>query len=83
MILVSFFSEDNALFDEIKICHIFEYESNKNLAFRFFGDTQYTSIALWKQFTSMNMLSVESQKGINNVSAENQKVANTIEFLQQ
>ena len=44
MILVSFFSEDNVLSDEIKICYIFEYQSNKNLAFRFFWDTWYNSL---------------------------------------
>ena len=32
-ILVSFFSEDNVLSDEIKICYIFEYQSNENQAF--------------------------------------------------
>ena len=37
MILVSFFSEDNVLSDETKICYIFEYQSNENRAFRFFG----------------------------------------------
>ena len=37
MILVSFFSEDNALSDEIKICYIVEYQSNENQAFLFFG----------------------------------------------
>ena len=37
MILVSFFSEDNILSDEIKICSIFEYQSNENRVFRFFG----------------------------------------------
>ena len=36
MILVSFFSEDNVLFDEIKICYILEYQSNENRVFRFF-----------------------------------------------
>ena len=41
MILVSFFSEDNVLSDEIKICYIFEYQSNENRAFRFLGDTRY------------------------------------------
>ena len=35
MILVSFFSEYNVLSDEI--CYIFEYQSNENRAFRFFG----------------------------------------------
>ena len=39
MILVSFFSEDNVLSDEIKICFIFEYQSNENRAFPFFGGT--------------------------------------------
>ena len=37
MTLVSFFSEDNVLSNEIKICYIFEYQSNENRAFRFFG----------------------------------------------
>ena len=37
MVLVSFFSEDNVLSDDIKICYIFEYQINKNQAFRFFG----------------------------------------------
>ena len=37
MILVSFFSEGNVLSDEVKICYIFEYQSNENRAFRFFG----------------------------------------------
>ena len=37
MILVSFFAEDYVLSDEIKICYIFEYQSNENWAFRFFG----------------------------------------------
>ena len=41
MILVSFFAEDNVLSDEIKLCYIFEYQSNKNRAFRFLGDTRY------------------------------------------
>ena len=37
MILVSFFSEDNVLSDEIKLCD-FEYQSNENQTFRsFFG----------------------------------------------
>ena len=36
MILVSFFSEDNVLSDDIKICYIFEYQSNENWAFWFF-----------------------------------------------
>ena len=44
MILVSFFSEDNVLSDEIKICYIFEYQSNENRAFRFWGDTWYISL---------------------------------------
>ena len=43
MILVSFFSEDIVLSDEIKICYIFEFQSNENGAFRFFGDTRYIS----------------------------------------
>ena len=36
MILVSLFSEDNVLSDEIKMCYIFEFQSNKNRAFHFF-----------------------------------------------
>ena len=44
MILVPFFLEDNALSDEIKICYIFEYQSNENRAFRFLGDTRYIRI---------------------------------------
>ena len=47
MILVSFFSEDNVLSDEIKICYIFEYQSNGNQAFCFFGTPGvYTSLWL-------------------------------------
>ena len=41
MILVIFFSEDNVLSDEIKICYIFAFQSNKNWEFHFFWDTQY------------------------------------------
>ena len=44
MILVSFFSEDNVLSDEIKICCILEYQSNENRAFRFLGKSRYTHI---------------------------------------
>ena len=44
MILVSFFSEDYALSDEIKVCYFFEYQSNENRAFRFFGDIQYSQM---------------------------------------
>ena len=47
MILVSFSSEDNVLSDEIKICYIFEFQSNKNRAFCFFGDTQYIPHIEW------------------------------------
>ena len=36
MIFVSLFSEDNVLSDEIKICYIFEYQSNENQGLRFF-----------------------------------------------
>ena len=35
MILVSFFSEDKVLSDEIKICYIFEFQSNEIRASRF------------------------------------------------
>ena len=49
MILVSFFSEDNVLSDEIKMCYIFEYQSNENQAFHFLGDARYRLILLgWK-----------------------------------
>ena len=41
MILVSFFSEDNVLSDEIKICYIFKFQINENRGFRFFWDTWY------------------------------------------
>ena len=41
MILVSFFWEDNVLSDEIKICCIFEYQSNKIVPL--FWDTRYYS----------------------------------------
>ena len=41
MILISFFSEDNVLSDEIKICYIFEYPSKENWAFQVFWDTRY------------------------------------------
>ena len=40
----NFFSEDNVLSDEIKIGNIFEYQSNENQAFCFFGDTRYSSL---------------------------------------
>ena len=39
---VSFFSEDNVLSDEIKICYIFEYQSNEHRAFLFIWDTRYS-----------------------------------------
>ena len=39
MILVSFFLEDNVLSDEIKICYIFEFQSNENQAFPLFWGT--------------------------------------------
>ena len=35
--LVSLFSEDYVVCDEIKICYIFEYQGNENLTFRFWG----------------------------------------------
>ena len=47
MILVSFCSEDNALSDEIKICYIFEYQSNENRAFRFLGHPIYSGKLSW------------------------------------
>ena len=46
MILVSFFSEDNVLSHERKKSYIFEYQSNKNRAFRFWGDTRYSRTLL-------------------------------------
>ena len=51
MILVSFFSEDNALSDEIKICYIFEYLSNEKRLFRFFGTPGIYTVRLNKKFT--------------------------------
>ena len=44
MILVSFFSEDKVLSDGIKICYIFEYQSDRNRAFCFFWDTLYSEV---------------------------------------
>ena len=45
MILV-FFSEDNVLFDEIKICYIFENQSNENLSIPLFlGNPVFLSMA--------------------------------------
>ena len=46
MILVSFFSEDSILSDEIRIWYIFEYQSNENRAFRFLGDARYNATYL-------------------------------------
>ena len=43
-ILVSFSSEDNVLSDEIKICYIFEFQSNENRAFHFFGTSILSSV---------------------------------------
>ena len=43
-ILVSFFSEDNVLSDQIKKSYIFQYQSNENWAFHFFWDTRYRAI---------------------------------------
>ena len=37
MILVSFFSEGNVSSDEIKVCYMFECQSNENQAFHFLG----------------------------------------------
>ena len=39
MILVSFFSEENVLSDEIKTCNIFELQSTENPLFHLFWDT--------------------------------------------
>ena len=50
MILVSFFSEDNALSDEIKICYIFEYQSNENSSVPLFWGTpgiQRSDVCEW------------------------------------
>ena len=60
MILVSFFSE--LLSDEIKICYIFEYQSNVNWAFRFFGDTQYIAREAWAFPTIPQELSMTSRE---------------------
>ena len=48
MILVSFFSEDNVLSDEIKRCYSFEYQDNENQAFRIFWDTWYMKMWQWQ-----------------------------------
>ena len=58
MILVSFFSEDNVLSDEIKICYIFEYQGNENRAFQFWGDTRYND------WTSLKKLKGGRKKGV-------------------
>ena len=52
MILVSFFSGDNVLSDEIKICYIFEFQSNENRAFRFW-DTRYISFINFDEVDSI------------------------------
>ena len=44
MILVSFFSENNVLLDDIKMCYIFEYQSNENRTLRFFGTPGITEL---------------------------------------
>ena len=51
MILYHSFKEDNVLSDDIKICYIFQYQSNKNWAFRFFWDTRYTKrdLIVWHE----------------------------------
>ena len=51
MILVSFFSEDNVLSDEIKIGYIFEYQILKNQAFRLFWDTRYNILTNIHNYT--------------------------------
>ena len=56
MISVSFFSEDNVLSDEIKICYIFEFQSNENQAFRFFGDTRYNGFKMVKSLSTKQQL---------------------------
>ena len=65
MILVSFFSEDNVLSDEIKICYIFEYQSNENRAFCFFfggiADWDWGKIILYqvlRKFINKNLSKV-------------------------
>ena len=39
MILVSFLSEDNVSSDEIKVCYIFQFQSNEIERSAFFGGT--------------------------------------------
>ena len=50
MILVSFFSQDNALSDETKICYIFEYQSNENQAFPLFWGTPGVDLSIIRLF---------------------------------
>ena len=50
MILVSFFSEDNALSDKINIYYIFEFQSNENRAFRFFFGTPGIASGHWNGY---------------------------------
>ena len=59
LILVSFFSGDNSfLSDEIKICYIFENQSNENRAFRFWGHPVYITSILWLSKRSSNLKKV-------------------------
>ena len=50
MILVSFFPEYNVLSDEIKICYIFDYQSNENWAFRSWRDRSLHAMNEWGIF---------------------------------
>ena len=58
LILVSFFSEGNVLSDEIKICYIFEFQSNENRAFRFFGTPGIVNHCSVSQITSLNLFDI-------------------------
>ena len=52
MILVSIFSEDNVLSNEIKICYILSFQSSENQAFCFFGIPCIVSKDWWKDLLS-------------------------------
>ena len=72
MILASFFSEDNVLYDEIKTCYIFEYQRNDNRAFPLLGDTRYIRGGLWiKLANKLPLLPIRNQ-AIKNLNSRGQ-----------
>ena len=55
MILLSFFLEDNVLFDEINTCYISKYQSNKNQAFNFFGTPGISLLVVMLSIPTFNL----------------------------